>query len=278
MKAKRLLGAFLAVGLMTVAAAPTAFAAGGKPKKEPAAVVQAEAPTVKKSIDFPISGVAWGMTPKQVALAIDKLIDDDYRPLYKEVQPGVKMKALDAQLAEDKDQFRRGRIDFGALPTGIDSTPLRGEFTYQNKESLMTLNRKGQVTHFFFIQDKLWKVIEEVKLSDAHPLGKTFADAAVKLSAKNGVPGRVLTPDVSRSAVEIDWKDGSTHLRLIQRSDTAVGIAYEDNSTVANLVALRPNKPVVSDGVDPAVAAIMRGGGDNGPPPPPAADKKKPKK
>jgi subtilase family serine protease len=89
----------------------------------------------------------------------------------------------------------------------------------------------------------------------------------------------VLPADDKRAAVEIDWKDGSTHLRVIQRSDTAIGVAYEDNNTVANLVALRPNKPVVSDGVDPAVAAIMRGGGGDGPPPPPPpADKKKPKK
>jgi hypothetical protein len=280
MKAKRLLGAFLTVGLVTLATAPTVFAAG-KPKKEAAPAAPAtEAPSVKKSIDFPLAGLAWGMSPKQVALAIDKLIDEDYRPLYKEVSPGVKMKALDAQLAEDKDQFRRGRIDFGTLPTGIDGTPLRGEFSYQNKESLMTLNHKGQATHFFFIQDKLWKVIDEVKLSDAYPLGKTFQDVAVKLSAKHGVPGRVLPADDKRAAVEIDWKDGSTHLRVIQRSDTTIGVAYEDNATIANLAALRPNKPVSDSGIDPSVAAIMRGGGGDGPPPPPppAADKKKNKK
>ena len=274
MKAKRLLGAFLAVGLVTLATVPTVFAAGTKPKKEAAVAVQTEAPSVKKSIDFPIGGLAWGMTPKQVALAIDKLIDDDYRPLYKEVQPGVKMKALDAQLAEDKDQFRRGRIDFGALPTGIDGTPLRGEYSYQNKESLMTLNHKGQATHFFFIQDKLWKVIEEVKLSDAYPLGKTFQDVAVKLSAKHGVPGRVLPADATRASVEIDWKDGSTHLRVIQRRDTTLAFAYEDNGTVANLTSLRPNKPASDSGIDPSVAAIMRGS-DGPAPPPPAADKKK---
>jgi hypothetical protein len=278
MKAKRLLGAFLAVGLVTLATAPTVFAAGNKPKKEAAPAAPTEAPTVNKAIDFPLAGLAWGMTPKLVAAAIDKLIDDDYRPLYKEVQPGVKMKALDAQLIEDKDQFRRGRIDFGTLPTGIDSTPLRGEFSYQNKESLMTLNRKGHATHFFFIQDKLWKVIDEVKLSDAYPLGKTFQDVAVKLSAKHGVPGRVLPADAIRGAVEIDWKDANTHLRVIQRSDTAIALAYEDNGTVANLVALRPNKPVADSGIDPSVAAIMRGSSDGPPPPPPAADKKKNKK
>ena len=277
MKAKRLLGAFLAVGLVTLAAAPTVFAAGNKPKKEAAPAAPTEAPIVTKAIDFPLAGLAWGMSPKNVALAIDKLVDDDYRPLYKEVQPGVKMKALDAQLVEDKDQFRRGRIDFGTLPTGIDSTPLRGEYSYQNKESLMTLNRKGRATHFFFIQDKLWKVIDEVKLSDAYPLGKTFQDVVVKLSAKHGAPGRVLAADGSRASTEVDWKDANTHLRVIQRGDTTLALAYEDNGTVANLGSLRPNKPVSDSGIDPSVAAIMRGG-DGPAPPPPAADKNKKKK
>jgi hypothetical protein len=277
MKAKRLLGAFLAVGLglVTMAATPPVLAAGGKPKKDAAAAPQTDAPAVNKSIAFPIAGLSWGMSPKQVATAIDKLIEDDYRPLYKEVQPGVKMKALDAQMAEDKSQFLRGRIDFGKLPTGIDSTALRGEFTYQNKEALMTLNRKGEVTHFFFIQDKLWKVINEVKLSDASPLGKTFPEVAIKISAKHGVPGRVLQPDANRSSLEIDWKDASTHLRLIERSDTAVALAYEDNGTVANLGALRSFKPVVDDGIDPVVAAAMRGASPEPAPPPEKKDDKK---
>lgn len=273
MKAKRLLGAFLAGGLgfVTMAATPPVLAAGGTP--------QTAAPTVKKSIPLPIAGLSWGMSPKQVAAAIDTLIDDDYRPLYKEVQPGVKMKALDAQLAEEKSQFRRGRIDFGKLPTGIDGTPLRGEYTYQNKESLMTLNRKGQATHFFFIQDKLWKVIEEVKLSDASPIGKTFPEVAVKLSAKHAVPGRVLPPDGTRSSVEIEWKDASTHLRVIERSDTAVALAYEDNGTITNLAALRSFKPVADDGIDPIVAAAMRGASpDQEPPPDKKDDKNKGKK
>jgi hypothetical protein len=276
MKAKRLLGTFLAVGLVTMAAAPSVLAAGGTPKKEATvAPPSTEAPTVKKSIDFPLAGLAWGMNRKQVGAVIDKLIDEDYRPLYKETQPGVKMRALDAQLAEDKDQFRRSQIDFGTLPTGIDSTPLRGEYSYRNKEALMTLNRKGQATHFFFIQDKLWKVIEEVKLSDTYPLGKTFQDVAIKLSSKHNVPGRVLAPDANRAAMEIDWKDASTHLRVIQRSDTALALAYEDVATVANLGALRVNKVVQEETIDPAVAAIMRGGGDQGPPVPEKKDDKK---
>jgi hypothetical protein len=279
MKAKRLLGVLLAGGLGLVAMSQSSdvLAAGGKPKKEAAAPVPSEAPMTKKAIGLPLA-VAFGQTPKQIAEAIDKLLDEDYRALYKEVQPGVRMKALDAELAEAKDQFRRSRIDFGKLPTGVDSSPLRGEYTYQNKEALLTLNRRGGVTSFFFIQDRLWKIIVEYKLSDSSAMGKTFQDAGVKLTTIYGVPGRVLPADDKHFVTEIDWKDANIHLRAIQRSDTALGLAFEDNATLASLASLRSFKPVEDNGIDPAVAAAMRGASPEPGPPAKADPKAKPKK
>lgn len=267
MKAKRLLGVLLTAGL-TLAAATQATDVSAKP----ASGTAGDAPVTKKPITLTLTGIAWGQSPKQLGDLVDKILDDDYRPLYKDVQPGIKMKELDAQLAEDKAQFRRSRVDFGKLPTGLDASPLRGEYTYNNREALMSFTRKGELVYFFFIQERLWKIIEEKKLSDTSPLGKTYMDSVVKLSTNFAVPGRVLQPDgTGRFAVEVDWRDSSTHLRAIQRSDTAVAIAYEDNVTLNNLASLRPNKPVVDNGIDPDVAAAIRGpSADPGPP-----DKKK---
>jgi hypothetical protein len=268
MKAKRLLGALLTAGLTLAAAAPATDVLA-KPQGGGAA---ADPPVTKKPITLTLTGIAWGQSPKQMGDLVDKILDDDYRPLYKEVQPGIRMRELDAQIAEDKAQFRRSRIDFGKLPTGLDGSPLRNEYTYNNKEALLSFTRKGELVYFFFIQERLWKIIEEKKLGDTSPLGKTYMEAVVKLSTTFGVPGRVQQPDgTTRSAVEVDWKDSTTHLRAIQRSDTSVAVAYEDNATVANLASLRPNKPVKDSGIDPDVAAAIRGpSNDPGPP-----DKKK---
>jgi hypothetical protein len=276
MNAKRLWSALLTVGLCLAAATQaTDVHAQRKSKKDDAPA--AEPPATKKAISLSLTGITWGQSPKQVADAIDNILDEDYRPLYKAVQPGIKMKELDAQLAEDKAQFRRSRIDFGKLPTGVDATPLRGEYTYNNKEALYVLARKGLTTNFFFIQEKLWKIIEEQKLGDDHPLGKTYNEAVVKLSTNFNVPGRLLTPDgTTRLAVEVDWKDATTHLRAIQRTETWMGLAFEDNGTLANLASLRTNKAAQDDGIDPDVAAAIRGKApEQGPPP--KDDKKKKK-
>ena len=58
-------------------------------------------------------------------------------------------------------------------------------------------------------------------------------------------------------------------MRAIQRSDTAMGLAFEDNGTLANLSSLRTNKPQADNGIDPDVAAAIRGPSqDPGPPDP----------
>jgi hypothetical protein len=211
-----------------------------------------------------------------VAQVYDKVLDEDYKPLYKQVSPGVKMKALDAALAEEKGAFRRSRIDFGKVPTGLDATPLKGEYSYMNKESVMSITRKGQTRYLFFIQDKLWKIIDEHKLAEGAPYGKDFQAAVIKLAQTLGVPGRVLPPDPDKGRFmpEVDWKDAGNLFIARQRSDTAFAILVVDAATQANLANLRTNKPAQDDGIDPAVAAAV-GQKSAPPPPPPEKDKKK---
>jgi hypothetical protein len=272
MKAKRLLGALLTVGL-SLAAAAQATDVQAKPKAEAAPT---EPPVVKKAISLPLNTMIWGISPAQVADRIDKILDDDYKPKYKDVQPGIKMKELDAQIAEEKASFRRSRVDFGKTPTGLDATPLKGEYTYNNKEALYTLDRNGTRTLFFFIQERLWKIIEEKQLSEGHSLGKTYNEAVVKMSTLFGVPGRVIATGSTSGATEVDWKDSNSHLRAIQRGETALGLGYEDNGTLAQLATLRANKPPADNGIDPDVAAAIRGAPAD---PPKDKDKdKKPKK
>ena len=63
------------------------------------------------------------------------------RPNTPRMKPiGPKMKEVDAALAEQKLAFPRSEVDFGNLPTGVDNTPLKGEYSYKNNESMMSLN------------------------------------------------------------------------------------------------------------------------------------------
>jgi hypothetical protein len=274
MKASRILGVFLAAGLglsaVTMATDSDAQSKGKPPaKKEAAPPVAAEPPMTKKPIVIEPAGLAWGMDHKKVAEVYDKQFDEDYKPKYQQVSPGVKMKALDAALAEEKSAFRRSRIDFGKIPTGLDSTPLKGEYTYLNAESMLSVTRNGKTRYLFFIKNKLWKLVDENKLAEGTPYGKDFQSAVTKLATLFGVPGRVLPPDPAkgRPMPEVDWKDINTHIRAVQRSDTAFALIYEDNATLSNLASLRTAKPTEDSGIDPAVAASLGQQGQNQPGP-----------
>ncbi len=278
MNGRKIWCALMALGLGLAAASASSDALADKKGKNDKAAAPAptEPATSKKDIAYDMPGVTWGQTVKQVTAAVEKLLDEDYKPLYAKVSPGVKMKQLDAALAEEKSSFARSRIDFGKIPVALDSGPLKGEFTYNNKEAKMELTRKGITFHFFFIQDKFWKLIADRKLGEKEPAGKDFADAVSKVAKDLGVAGRVRAADESKGLnyQEVDWKDAKTHLRMIDRFGM-VAFAYEDNATLGNLATLRTNKPPAGNEIDPAVAAITR---KDGPlPEPPKADAK-PKK
>ncbi len=241
--------------------APSASGAPKKappPKAEAAPAAPSEPPLTKIPIRI-VPFVVWGASPADVAGVYDRVLEEDFRPKYKNVPAGLQQQRIDAQLVEEKAAFRRSRIDFGRLPTGLDATPLRGEYSYNNGESLMSITRNGQTRYFFFIKDRLWKVIDERKLGADSTWGGTFADAVTKLATNYGIPGRAREADgKDRFYAEADWRDGTTHLRAIHRGPDSVAIAAEELATLANLDQLRANKNETSSDLDPSVASALR--------------------
>jgi hypothetical protein len=268
MNGRKIWCALMALGLGLAAASATSDAhAQQKKTKTTTPAVAADPPVAKKTITYDLTGVTFGQSTKKVTEAIEKILDEDYKPLYAKVSPGVKMKQLDAALAEEKSAFARSVIKFDKIPVALDSGPLKGEYTYNNKEQKLDFTRKGVTFHFFFIQDKLWKIYAEHKLGEKEAAGKDFADAVSKLAKDLGIAGRVLAADANRSMQEVDWKDSTMHLRVVDRGSDKVAFVYEDNGTLASLSTLRVNKPAPVNDIDPAVAAITRKDPDPGPAP-----------
>src|SRR5207248_8412379 len=138
-------------------------------------------------------GLHWGLTLEGVAKLYDKVFEEEYLPLLRKAQPGNETLALEDEQRTKQGILRRPntRIDFGKLPTGVDQSPLKNEYSYNNGESLATLRlRSGTERHFFFFSDKLWKVYDEHKLAKGGTLGENFAEATKILSKRFGVPGK----------------------------------------------------------------------------------------
>lgn len=267
----------LSVGLTTAVDPSDAFAQGkGKaaPKKDtkkPAAT--ADAPTAKKPVAVSPKELTWGIDKKKLGAIYDKVIEADFKKRYQKAQPGPEMDRLDAEVEEKKSQFRRSEIRFGSVPTGMDSTPLRPEYTYNNKELLLSIDRGGKTRYFFFIGDKMWKIVDVLDVGPKSAWGKDFDAAVAILNKHYEVNGRVRAADeaAGRPYKEVDWKDSKSQVRAVDFDDGTFGLVFQDSATVAQLPSLRKNK----DNPKPAVDPKVRDAANKKPEPPPPPKKKK---
>jgi hypothetical protein len=244
-------GAMLAV---TVVAAPPK---GGK-----------DAPTAQTlgGLEKNLKDLHWGMTHDEVNEAYNKpggLFDQEYAPQLVHEQPGVAQQQLEADRDNRKVNLERSYTRFLESPTGYDNTPLKNEYTYRNDEALETVFKEGRRRYFFFIKDKLWKLMDEMPLRADGPLGGSFQDAVGKLNAAIGVGARIRPADQSQGLdrTTADWQDAKTHVRALDRSgENIVAIVLEDKGTVANLAMLRTAQPVDPFAIDPSITAVTKHG------------------
>lgn len=232
---------------------------------------------MKKKIALSPAGLKWGMSAEALAKVYDKVFDKEFVPLYQKVSPGPRMDALDAELETKKSVLRRNKILFGTLPTGIDQSELKGEYSYGNGESMTrTTLRTGTTRNFFFFADKLWLIYDEHKLREGGPYGASFEEALKILTKRFGeVAPQIVEPDYARGRnfTEARWTDGSLVVRAINREHgKVVGMAYADANIWNNLSSHRKNRVEDPHALDKDVAAATR---KEEPKPPPEEKKKK---
>ncbi|MCL2726372.1 MAG: hypothetical protein FWD69_18275 [Polyangiaceae bacterium] len=210
-------------------------------------------------------GLRWGMSHDEIIRRYTQtngIIWRDYDERLSRARVGPEMIALEAERDRERAAFVRSYIEFNETPTGYDATGIKGEYTYKNHEALMSIERQGKKRFFFFINDRLWKIYDEVPLSESGNLGNSFQEAVLAMNAKLGAKGHVLGADPSKGAPAMAlWRDNTSQLRLVDRSGSqVVGVVVEDSATRNNLDALRANKVEDVTAVDPAVTAVTKGG------------------
>ncbi len=212
-----------------------------------------------------LEGLRWGMTKDEVVkvhTSVGGVLWKEYDAILAKARVGPEMTAVERERDSAMRAFERTWIEFEGTPTGYDATGLRPEYSYRNKEAVLTLRRPNKARYFFFINNRLWKVYEELTLGEGQPVGKTFADAVNTMNSKFGSPGRILAPEpaAGRPNTTVDWRDHSSHARLVDRSaERKVALVSEDLATLNNLSSLRVNKDANLMEVDPTVAAVTTG-------------------
>ncbi len=233
---------------------------------------------LKKRFGLAPRGMRWGLGNEMVAKIYDKIFDKQYLPLYKKVEPGPRMQALDAELAQKKALIRDSLLEFGTVPTGLDNSPLQGEYTYRNKESMANVEIGKITRHFFYFDNRLWKIYDEYQLKKGGSLGEDFKDAVKILTKKFGVAPVMVAADFAahQNYDEAQWHDSATIYRAVNREgEHVLGLVYVDKSVQDSIASYRRNKAKNPNAMDRDVAAATRKAPE--PPPPDEKDKKKKK-
>lgn len=211
-----------------------------------------------------LEGLHWGMSHgdvDKVFTQTDGVIWRDYDQKLAKARVGPEMTALEAERDRQKAAFSRSFTEFKDTPTGYDATGIKGEYTYKNHESLMWVQREGKKRYFFFINDRLWKIYDEVPFGEG--VGASYVDAVNALNGKFGTKGQVQKADPAKgiNATSVNWKDNVNQLRALDRSgEGLVGLVIEDASTAGNIASLRSNKMEDPTAIDPTITAVTRGG------------------
>jgi hypothetical protein len=234
----------------------------GKTEPKGKATGKAAPPTaVEKKVKVSPDGLKFGMTIEEISKLYDKVFDDEFVPLYQHVEPGPRMAELDSELADKKHLVLRNKLEFGTLPSGLDDTPLGGEYTYNNGESMTQLKlRSGTQRYFFFFGNRLWKVIDVHKLGKNTKLGADYDGAVEGLTKQLGKAPRILKadPTAGRKVDQVDWEDKETILRVLDFGGGTAAVAYVDRKTEEGIDKYRSNKGEAHEEVSSAVSDVTR--------------------
>ena len=218
----------------------TAYAKDNPPKAKPAGGPGA----IAKSVQLAPEGLKWGLTLEGLAKVYDQSIDKEMLPALRKAQPGPDLDAVNEELRNRKGVLRRSKVEFGDTPTGVDYTPLKGEYSYKNGESMASLTlRSGTKRYFFFFNDALWKIYDEHKLKEGTPLGANFDEAVKALTKRFGVAPKLTKADPKKgpAASEAEWNDPDKVIRAVDRGDT-LAMIYSERRIYENLANYRKNK------------------------------------
>jgi len=242
--------------VVTATAAPSAHQGAVQAKEDD----KAKAKEAKKEgLPFPApKGLRFGFTPDELSEFYAKVWDQEFLALFKKADPS-QHQALEYELQDKKALLKRNLVAFGKLPTGIDQSPLKGEYSYLNGESMTRFTQKsGTRRNFFFFKSVgLWKIYDEYKLRTGGPVGSTFEEAVATLEKKFGKKPKLLKADFEkgRSFDVAEWSDNRIIIRAVNRDyQKILGLVYVNKETEADLGKLRAHKEA-AEPIDAAVKA-----------------------
>jgi hypothetical protein len=186
----------------------------------------------------------WGMSEREVAGYAKRELASEYSAALSKTKDAGQQSKLKNDLKAAQSEVDKSTFSFTGGKSRWDSSPIAGEFSYDNQESMMMSKDISGTTYYFFLDGKLWKY---VRILDKKAAGGDFKKFSKYIEDKFG-KGREKKGEVTPGQGDTHWLeylDRNSRMRAADDNGKRGGYAmiFEEMATVRQLASTRPQKP-----------------------------------
>jgi hypothetical protein len=186
----------------------------------------------------------WGLSEREVGGHAKREIASEFNAALAKTKDAGKQAELKSQLKAAQAEVDRSHTSFDSGKSKWDSSPIAGEFTYNNQESMLVSKDITGTTYYFFVDGKLWKY---VRIMDKSAAGGDFKKFSKYVEDKFG-KGREKSGEVTPGQGATKWLeylDRNSRMRAADDNGKRGGYAmiFEEMATVRALASTRPAAP-----------------------------------
>jgi len=184
----------------------------------------------------------WGLSEHEVSSYAQRELAAQYAAQIAKTKDASKQSQLKSELKKAQSEVEKSLTSFEGGRSRWDSSPIAGEFTYDNSESMLVAKGTSSQDYYFFVNGKLWKI---VKVLDKQAAGggdfKKFTSVTEDKFGKGRLKKGELTPGHG-STQWLEYLDRNSRLRAADNTGKRGGFAliYEEMATVRELASTRP--------------------------------------
>jgi hypothetical protein len=207
--------------------------------------VTSRAAAEASSIAVAMGDLRWGLSESEVTSFVKRKLEERYSAQIKKTHDAGKQAKLKSDLKRAQAEVSKGLVEFTGSSSRWDRSPVAGEFTYGNGESMLVAKDEGSENYYFFVSGHLWKWF---KVLDKDAFGHgDFKKFAQSIEGKFG-KGRLKKGEVSPGQGDGQWLeylDRNSRLRAADAGSKrgVFALIFEEMSTVRELASTHPTKP-----------------------------------
>jgi hypothetical protein len=200
----------------------------------------------------------WGLSEREVASYAKRQLNEHYTAEITKTKDSGKQAQLKTELKQAQSEVDKSLTNFEGGHSRWDSSPIAGEFTYGNSESVMASKDHGTDNYFFFVNGHLWKYIQVADKKEAGGDFKKFTHHVEDKFGKGRQKKGEVTPGQGQTQF-VEYLDRNSRMRAVDTSSKrSFSMIYEEMATVRELASTRPKAPTRLAGAEDDEAATAK--------------------